>query len=68
MNIMKKQLRNVYDAMKDQTSIDMLEYYNGYVCGIIMGMLSTGIITLEQYITYHMLIDKTYRKKLLEVK
>ena len=68
MNTMKKQLRNVYDAMKKQTSKDMLEYYTGYVNGLIMGMLSTGIITVEHYTKYHTLINKTYEKKWMEVK
>ena len=68
MNIMKKQLRNVYNSMKKQTTRDMLEYCTGYVNGLIMGMFSSGIISIEQYLTYHKLIDKTYEKKCMEVK
>ena len=68
MNIMKKQLRIVYDSMKNQTSKDMLEYCKGYVNGLIMGMFSSGIISIEQYLTYHKLIDKTYEKKCMEVR
>lgn len=68
MITIKKQLRTVYDAMKDTTSKDMLEYYTGYVNGLIMGMLSTDIITIEHYKKYHNLINKTYEKKWMEVK
>lgn len=68
MNTMKMQLRNVYNTMKKQTTKDMLEYYTGYVNGLIMGMFTTGIITPKQYITYHRLIDKTYDKKWMEVR
>lgn len=68
MSTIKKQLRTVYNSIKNTQSKDCLEYFYGYARGIVMAMLTTEIINIDGYDKYTTLLEKTYKTKILEVK